>query len=188
MKNVTHLAVLRNWFEVVNQNPIFRTDGRHPEIMEVFAFDPRLTHITPKNAGEMTEAAAYYVSLGNIQQAGSLLQQSLQIDPQSSKTHLALGHAFLAAGKLDKAEAELRTASQLHPDYWEAQLALAQIAARRCLPEEAAVQMESIVRRNPSYREWYQALAQLYETYHLDSLKAAYYLREYNNLTDSVVQ
>ena len=35
----THIATLRNWFEVVNMKPLFQTDPRYLEIMEVFPFD-----------------------------------------------------------------------------------------------------------------------------------------------------
>ncbi len=187
-KKVTHLAVLRNWFDIVNQNSIYHTDEERPEIMEVFQFDPIYTYITPRNAGDMTEAAGYYLAIGNIQQAGPLLEQSLKIDPQSSKTHLMLGNAFLATSKLDRAEAEFNTAIKLHPSYWDAELGLAQLTLKKNKPQEAVARIETIVQQNPKYVPGYRLLAQVYRSYHLDSAKADFYLRQYNQLSGESIQ
>jgi tetratricopeptide (TPR) repeat protein len=181
-KKVTHLALLRNWFTVENQDPLFQTDIQHPEIMEVFEFNPARIHFTPQDAARMTETAEYYLSLGNIQQAGPILQQSVKLDPQSSKTHYFLGNAYMSIGSLDKAEAELQTALRLYPTYWDAQLMLAQVAAKRNRPNEVVAQLETIIRKNPKYAQGYRALVQAYQAYHLDSIKASYYLQRYNEL------
>jgi tetratricopeptide (TPR) repeat protein len=129
--HVTHLAVLRNWFEVINQNPLFMTDERKPEIMEVFRFDPSRTHFTPQNAALMTGQARYLLSVGQVERAGPMLEQSLRIDPQSARTHCAMGLALLAAGREAEAEREIRTALSLQPDSKEAVEALERLAAQK---------------------------------------------------------
>jgi tetratricopeptide (TPR) repeat protein len=182
-KRVTHLAVLRNWFEIVNQNALFRTDERTPEIMEVFEFNPTLTHITPRTAGDLTNTAEYYLSMGNVQQAGPLLEQAVQIDSYSSKAHFLLGSALLSVGKLDGAEAELTKALHLHPDYWDARLGLAQLCVNRGRPQEAVARLDTIVQQNPSYAPGYGLLARIYKTSRLDSVKAEQYLRRYQELS-----
>ena len=181
-KKTTHLAVLRNWFEVANVNPIFQTDERFPEIMEVFEVDPAHVHFTPGPAGRMNAVAAYYLSAGDIQRAGPMLEQSLRIDPQSSRTHFLLANAFAAVGKLDEAEQELRTAINLHPSYWDAQVVLAQIAARRNKPDEAIARLEAIVKQNPSCASGYRALADIYASFYVDSAKSNLYLQRYHML------
>jgi tetratricopeptide (TPR) repeat protein len=188
LKKATHLAVLRNWFEVTNQNPIFQTDERFPEIMEVFEFDPARVHFTPQNAGRLTDVAEYYLSIGNAQQAGQMLEQALRIDPQSSKTHYLLGKAFAAAGKLERAEQEFRAALQLHPTLWDAQLEIALIAVKKNQLTDAITQLESLIKINPSLAAGYQTLAQIYQTFHLDSLKAIEYLQQFNQLTTGSVR
>ncbi len=45
-KRATHLAVLRNWFGVENAAPLFGTDPRRPEVLEVFRFEPGRTRLT----------------------------------------------------------------------------------------------------------------------------------------------
>ena len=181
-KNVTHLAVLRNWFQIENQSPLFQTDELNPEIMEVFAFDQNRTHFTSQQASQMTALAAKYLAAGNLQQAGPLLVQSVRIDPQASRTHFYLGRATMMAGNLEEAEGELNAALRLHPDLHDAQLALAEIAMKRNQPRDAIIRLENVVQSNPSYAPGYAALAQLYTTFHLDSMKADGYARRYREL------
>ena len=128
-KKVTHLVVLRNWFEIDNQNALFRTDERTPEIMEVFPFNPGQTHFVPQNVGRMKAVAASYLAAGNVQQAGQLLDQAVRMDPQSSRAHYYFGKAFLAVGNLERAEGEFKAALQLHPGFSEATTSLAEVAA-----------------------------------------------------------
>lgn len=181
-KKVTHLAVLRNWFQVENQNPLFQTDERQPEIMEVFKFNPGQTHFTPQNASRMTEVAAGYLAAGNLQQAGPLLEQAVRIDPQSSRTHYYFGRTYVMLGNLEQGEVQLNIALQLHPEFLDAQLALAEIAMKRSQPKDAIAQLENIVQANPSYAAGYAALARVYQTFHLDSVKSNEYLRRYREL------
>ena len=179
---VTHLAVLRNWFEVVNRSPIFQTDVQHPEIMEVFEFDPAVTHFTPRDVGQMTQAGMYYLSIGNVQQAGPILQQAVKLDPGSARTHFLLGRALIVVGRFDEAEAELRTARQLHPSLPDVPMALAEIALRKNQPDEAIVRLESILKSESSYAGAYRALAEVYRSYKKDTTKANEYQRVYDQL------
>jgi tetratricopeptide (TPR) repeat protein len=122
---VTHVAVLRNWFEIVNQNPIYTSDERTPEILEVFEFDAARTHFTPQNVSAMTETARYYLSVGQLQQASSILEQAVRIDPLSSKVHYFLGVAYGMRGNTDGAIRHLEVAIQSNPDYADAYRVLA---------------------------------------------------------------
>jgi len=179
---VTHLAVLRNWFEVVNQDPIFQTDAQHPEIMEVFELDPAVTHFTPRDVGQMTQAGMYYLSIGKAQQAGPILQQAVKLDPGSARTHLLLGRALIVIGKSDEAERELLTARQLHPTLPDVPMALAEIALRKNQPDEAIVHLEGILQSRSSYAGAYRALAEVYRSYKKDTSKANDYQRVYDHL------
>lgn len=44
-KKATHLAVLRNWFGVEGAAPVFQTDPKRPEVLEVYAFEPGTTRL-----------------------------------------------------------------------------------------------------------------------------------------------
>jgi len=130
-KRVTHLAVLRNWFEVVNVNSLFRTDEAHPEIMEVFAFDPFRLHVVPGNVGGIEQLALAYLARGESRTAIALLASAIRLDPLSSRLHMYLGLALLSAGKTVEGESSLRQSLEIQPTLLEARAALAQVEAAR---------------------------------------------------------
>ena len=181
--HVTHLAVLRNWFEVVNQNPVFQTDERRPEIMEVFPFDAVRTHFTPQNASMLAAQGGYYLGAGQIQRAGPLLQESLRIDPEAARTHCSLGLALLSIGKDADAEREIATALTLQPDLWQARLALAQVNLVRNNTDEALHILKDVEQRNPGYAPVYQALSRYSLLVKKDSSAAQQYLGRYMALS-----
>ena len=130
-KHVTHLAVIRNWFEIVNVNPLFQTDEAHPEIMEVFAFDPSRIHIVPGKVAGLEQLALSYLAGGESKTAIALLTAAIRMDPLSSRLHMILGLALLSAGKSAEAEASLGRALEIQPTLAGARAGLAQIAAAR---------------------------------------------------------
>ena len=130
-KHVTHIAVLRNWFEIVNVNPIFQTDEAHPEIMEVFPFDPSRIHIVAGNVVGLEQLAVSCLIRGDSKTAVALLTAAIRMDPLSSRLHLNLGLALLSAGKIPEAEASLGRALEIQPTLLNARAALAQIEAAR---------------------------------------------------------
>jgi hypothetical protein len=181
-EHVTHLVVLRTWFEITNVNPLFMTDELRPEVMEVFSFAPERMHFTDHTASLLSERARLELAAGNVPQAGAMLEQALAYDANSSRIHLLLGRALMLVGKLDDAEREFGVALTLQPDLWDARFGIADVIARRQKPEEAIMKLEELVRENPSYRAGYQVLAQLYYRTRIDTAKAAYYLRRFNEL------
>jgi hypothetical protein len=130
-KHVTHLAVLRNWFEVVNVNPLFQTDEGRPEIMEVFLFDPIQLHIVADRVAHIEQLALSFLVNGDSKTAIALLTGAIRLDPLSSRLYLNLGVAFLSAGKIPEAEASLGRALAIQPTLWKARVALARLDAAR---------------------------------------------------------
>lgn len=181
-KNVTHLALLRNWFEVVNQTPLFKTNEREPEIMEVFAFDPRTTHITSQDVTRATEVAAQYMYQGKGQIAADILQRALQIDPQNSKVHHLLGMVYLMWGRTAAARASFESALRLYPEFLEAQIGLAQVLAQEHNVEEAVERLQSLAKQRPDNPAVYRALADLYRYFKGDSTRAQVYMERSNQL------
>jgi hypothetical protein len=180
---VTHLAVLRNWFEVSNQNALFHTDEQTPEIMEVFAYDVSRTHFTPQDASSLASQGIYYLSIGQIRQAGPLLQQSVGLDPQSARARCFLGLALLSAGKSAEAEREIRTALMLQPDSWQSSLALARVYLTRNDPDHALGVYNEVAQQFPDCAPVYQELSQFYRGIGRDSVLARKYAEKYTELT-----
>ena len=114
---VTHLAVLKNWFEIVNENPLMQTDPANPEIMQVFRFDPGRTHFTSQDATRLNDAGEHYLSSGNITYAFQIFRQSLTLDPQSARTNFLIGKAALLLKDTALAKQRFKLVEQLQPDY-----------------------------------------------------------------------
>ncbi len=161
-KQVTHLALVRDWFEVVNQNPLFTTDVRYPEIMEVFEFKPERTHLTPQNVTAAVGTAAQYLQQGQFDIAERILRQAVVLDPKNSRVHHLLAIACMAANRLDEAAGGFAETLKLHPDFLESQVGLAQVAIRQGKREEGTAMLETIAQNNPNYPTVFRALADLY--------------------------
>ncbi|GJQ21613.1 MAG: hypothetical protein HBSIN02_19680 [Bacteroidia bacterium] len=176
--NVTHLAVLRNWFEVVNVNPIFQTREATPEIMEVFRFEPDSLHFTSPFVAWLTSRAWSYLSRGDVREGKPLAERAVQLDSLSSRAHHHLGWALMMEGDLDGAEHEFHAALRLHPEYWSAHFALTQVPLRRGQPLEAVRRLKLLLKANPNMLAAYQAIAQIYGQMG-ENEKAAQAAREY---------
>jgi len=185
---VTHVAVLRSWFEVDNQDPLFRTDERFPEVMEVFLFDKERTHFVPGKVPGLRTLAWKSLTAGNLQQAEILLREAIQIDRLSSRSRYLLGLAYLSGGRLKESEVEIRQALNLRPNFPEGRLAQAEIAMKRGDTAAALAELEAIVRDRPAFAPAYLALSAVYRAANLDSTKASEYLKRYHKLSNSRAQ
>jgi tetratricopeptide (TPR) repeat protein len=169
---VTHLAVLRNWFEVVNVNPLFRRGQADDEIMEVFAFDPLRVHFVPPAAAQAVGHGLDYLRKGDLAHAGPILESAVNLDPLSSRAHLSLGLARQAVGQLKLAEESFRRAVGLQPDLWSAHIVLAQMEAEQGRPDDAIGRLRSIIAQQPGHATAYALLADMYMRWKRDSLAA----------------
>jgi hypothetical protein len=178
-KGVTHLACLRNWFSVANQNPVFSTDPSRPEIMEVYTYDARRIHFMPQDVSDMVESARFALQSGQIDQAGGMLTRAIQLDPASSRTRYFLAKALTQIGKDDHALIEIENAIKIQNDYWDAWILKAGILERKGRASDAIRLLEEVAHRNPDFAESYRMLAQLYQNGGLDPEKRQYYLDQY---------
>jgi predicted Zn-dependent protease len=178
-KRVTHLAVLRNWFEIVNVNPLFQTDEAHPEIMEVFPFDPSRMHIVPDNVVRIEHLGLSYLAHGESGAAISLLTTAIRLDPLSSRLHMNLGVALLSAGKTAEAEASLGRCLEIQPTLWNARVALAQVEAARGQTDQAIARLRSLLDENPDVGPAYALLGNLYANAKHDTAGARIYRDQY---------
>lgn len=129
--NVTYVAFLREWYRVVNQNPLFSTQDISPnEIMEIYKYEPSKTHILPKlvNSGLM-EVQNRFASKNpqNIQSGMQILNQVLPLDPNSSLTYLLLAYGSSLLNDLSSSEKYLLKSLDLYPQYKDALLQIAHL-------------------------------------------------------------
>jgi tetratricopeptide (TPR) repeat protein len=129
-RGATHLAVLRNWFEVVNLQPIYQTDEREPEILEIFAASPALHLMSPLGSA-LLERARIERARGELALAEALLWEASDVDARSSRLHCELGEVLALAGKRGAARLAFQRALALHPSYPEAQRGLERLEQER---------------------------------------------------------
>lgn len=124
--NVSYFVTMRNWFEAVNQRPVYIPINEF-EFMEVFKFDPQRFHLMPKEASFYNQRALFFVQNGNYRAALDFLMRSLRLDPKSSRTLLLLGNVYDFLKDYENAETYLKRAIELFPEYYEAHYELARV-------------------------------------------------------------
>jgi len=179
-KHVTHMAVLRDWFEVVNVNPVFQTDEAHPEIMEVFPFDASRTHVMPGNASRMEQMGLGYLMRGEPAAAASIFSAAARVDPVSSRLQLNLGVALLASRRTAEADAAFRRALEIQPTLWNARVGRAQVELAEGKPADAAARLRGLLGENPDVPAAYALLASIYGTALHDTASAREAMIQYH--------
>jgi hypothetical protein len=149
-EHVTHLVVLRNWWEVVNVEPLFVADPA-PEVMEVFPWIPGRTHIMPEQASLLDRRAAGALRQENPAAALEPLARSLALDPESSRTWLLAGAAREQARQWNEAEVAYRRALALFPEMADARFRLAIVLRQLGRSAEAREELRTVRERLPDY-------------------------------------
>jgi hypothetical protein len=147
-ERVTHLAVLRNWIEVTNVEPLFTADPR-PEVLDVFPWTPGQTHLVPTPSALLEGRALETLRKGDAARASGLLRQALAIDPENSRAWFLAGVAQQTANRPGDAESSFRRALALFPEFADAQLRLASILAAAGRPDEARAILTALLERKP---------------------------------------
>lgn len=123
---VDYLAALRNWFEVVNDKPVF-TPVNSFEFLDVFKYNQGRTHIQPKEVSKINQAAFQLIQNNVSPEVLYTLHQSLSLDSKSSQTHFLLGAAYASIKDYPNAEKHFKSAVELFPDFAEGYFALGRI-------------------------------------------------------------
>ncbi|MEW6509420.1 MAG: hypothetical protein AB1428_00525 [Bacteroidota bacterium] len=169
---VSHLAVMRLWYDVVNVSPLFASRHEPPEVMEVFAFDSARLHFVTRAVSDATQAGLDNLARGNVALAGPILEWAVQVDPLSSRAQFGLALARRAVGQRGRAEEALLRAIALQPDLWSAQVVLAQLEIEGGRVDEGIQRLEWVIGQHPDYTIAYRLLAETYAETKGDSLRA----------------
>jgi tetratricopeptide (TPR) repeat protein len=129
----------------------------------------------PANQG-LLEAAQAQLDAGNLEQAISLAQQALALDPQNGMILNALAVLTLRVGNLDAAERYARQATQIKPAVAFV-VTLADVMRAKEGLEEAAKYYHLVLKRLPNEYQALYGLAQIYEQTGHRSLAVDYYER-----------
>jgi tetratricopeptide (TPR) repeat protein len=151
-KNVNYIAALKNWFEVVNDNPLYVPINQF-EVMEIYEYKRNQTHIQIREASYINEQAIQLVQRNDYQNAIRYLQQSLTVDPNSSRTYFLIGVIYEMAKDNISAEKFLENAIKIFPNYLDANFALARVKYSLAKVEDSKRLLENCIRVDPNYKE-----------------------------------
>jgi tetratricopeptide (TPR) repeat protein len=147
---VDYIAGLRNWFEIVNDKPVF-TPVNSFEFLDVFKYNPGRTHIQPKEVSKINQAAFQLMQNSVSPEVLYTLHQSLSLDSKSSQTHFLLGAAYASIKDYPNAEKHFKSAVELFPDFAEAQFGLGKVYFDQNKLEESNRFINKCLEINPDY-------------------------------------
>ena len=125
-KKADYVITLKNWFEIVNDNPVF-VPIKEPEILEIYKFKPHKTHILEGQASGLIQQAIQFLNARDNANAERAFLQALSMDPISSKTNFILAYYYISAGLSTKGEEYLNKALSIFPEFADANFMMAQI-------------------------------------------------------------
>ncbi|MDH7514598.1 MAG: hypothetical protein QHI48_01805 [Bacteroidota bacterium] len=172
-ENADYLATFRERLEAVNLNPVFTTNPRIPEVLEIFRIERHKIHLVPKAASVLNTRAAYFMSRKLYGDALAEIRRSLVIDPNSARTHTLAGICLLETGDTAQAKTFLERALEIQEDYAPAMVPLGDIHASRKEYTTALRLLENAMRLNPDSPTVRTSYNRTYEAYMRDSLKAS---------------
>lgn len=168
----THVATLRERFEVVNVNHLFQTSLRYPEIMEVFPYEAGRTHIMAQPASALLVDAVRLMQSRQFSSALPLLDQAMKLDPRSCRTNTLVGVCFLAMNDTTQAEEFLTQALALHPEYGPAMVPLGDVYTGRKQYTNAYTMLERAYQLLPNSQQVQDSYSRLTVAHGIDSAAA----------------
>jgi tetratricopeptide (TPR) repeat protein len=157
---VDYIVTLRNWIEVVNDKPVYSPVNEF-EFLEIFKYDPKRTHIQPREVSQRNQAAIQMLQNGAASDALANLHQSLSLDNKSSMTQFLLGAVYETLKDYPKAEKYFNTAIELYPEFAEAYFGLAKINFELNKQEKAYHFVTKCLELNPDYAPGVQLKSRL---------------------------
>ncbi len=175
LKNkVTYFATMRNWFEAVNQRPIYLPINEF-EFFEVYKFIPERFHIMPNEASFYNQRALLLMQNQNYRAALDYLMRSLRIDPKSSRTLFLIGNAYDFLKDYSNAERYLIRAIELFPEYYEARYELARVYYHQKKFDLAKQEISRTLELKPDFKEAIELMINLSENIDKNNEEAAKY-------------
>ncbi len=168
---VTHVATLRERFEVVNVNHLFQTSLRYPEIMEVYPYVAGRTHIMAQPASALVVEAVRWMQSRQYTTALAALDRAMKLDPLSARTNTLVGVCFLAMNDTTQAAEFLAQALELHPDYGAAMVPMGDIMTGRREYTNAYTMLERAEQLLPNSQQVKDSYSRLIVEHGLDSAR-----------------
>ena len=149
-QNVSHVAFLKEWFQVVNQPILFEAGENGFEIMEIYEYFPNKTHILSVEVNNTIMYAGQLLAKKQFQQALNILNKLAMVDQNSSLTYYMLAYTCVALGDAVNAEKNLKRAIEVYPEYKEAVAILSNLYKSQNKTLEARTVLSNYLQLNPS--------------------------------------
>ncbi len=152
-QNVSYFAFIREWYQTVNQKPLFEAGDNNEEIMAIYKFEPDKSHIL---SYEVKGNISYALQMLNtrqpqqIRQAQQILQQTAALDPQSSLTYYYLAFTYSVLGDQPDNIKYLNKALEIFPEYKDALIALIDTYKKQNKTDEAKIPIDNYLMINPN--------------------------------------
>lgn len=145
-----YLAFQREWYRVVNQNPLYTSVNKEPiETIDVFRFEPDKTHIINREANSLIMNAMNLLAQRTPRQALQYLTQALKVDPQCSFTYFLIANAYVSLNDKVNFEKNLIKALEIFPDYKDALLLLGSYYKQSDRNGEAKIYLDKYLKISP---------------------------------------
>jgi hypothetical protein len=151
-KKPDYVIVLKNWFEIVNDNPVL-VPVNEPEIMDVYKFRPNKTHILEGEVQPLLQRAVQYLNMNDKPNAERAIIKALQADPISSKTNFFLGYFYLSSGDKMRGEQYIAKALSIFPDFADANYFMARLQFEKNNYSLSKVYLDKCLSVNPGYKD-----------------------------------
>ncbi|MCE1164079.1 MAG: hypothetical protein LWX07_01605 [Bacteroidetes bacterium] len=162
---VTYLAFLREWYRVVNQNPLYTSTNKTPvEYMDVFKYEPGKTYIISKEANSIILMAQDLLGRKNYQQAIQYLQQAIKEEPNCSYAYYVISYAYMLMKDNVNFVRNIKKALEIFPDFKEALLQLAAFEKSTGKNDEAVKHLDRLLELEPQNKPAQDMLKSLTDT------------------------
>ena len=145
-----YLLFQREWYRVVNQNPLFTSVNKDPvETIDVFKFYPDKTHILTREVNSMVMGVQNLIAQKAYNQALQYLNQIVKMDPQSSYTYYLIANTYAMLNDKNNFEKNLIKALDIFPDYKEVLFQLGNFYKQTNRNDEAKKYLERYLKISP---------------------------------------
>lgn len=149
-ENVSYVAFIREWYQIVNQTPLFMGGDNNAEILEIYKFEPEKTHVLSREVNGALQMSIGLLANKQPQQARTVLSRMAVADPLSSLTFYLLGYTNMVLGDLPDGEKNLLRSLDIFPGYRDATFLLADLYKRENNMDDARKFTSEYLKLNPS--------------------------------------
>jgi hypothetical protein len=149
-QNVTYAVFMREWFQIVNQNPLLEAGDTNFEKMYVYSYSPDKSHILNPDLNAAVDYITQLLSQKQYQPALTALNKVISLDPEVPVFYYLLAYLQSATGDTKSSEENLRKAIGIFPGYRDAVLSLGNLYNRTNRPIEEKEVLSGYLKINPS--------------------------------------